>query len=208
MIHLSYRFFFFFVASLLLPNPLKGFMYMPSLLHDRYYKDDLASPDCNQRRTAFTNHFKKQCRYAASSTTRVRILLEEGNNFFDGEQLSSPYYHMSFKDEADELRYRIARRKVLGALQNDCVRSLVEYEQSHPNSWFVSLPLSHLLCHFSPKDLDLPFRSRSRKMSMSFYFIQIPKMKVCTPLNFPREVGRTSYSPLKIIRSALTLRWY
>jgi hypothetical protein len=109
MIHLSYSF-FVFLASLWLPYPLKGFMYNPSFLHDCYYKDALASPKW-KKNTAFTNHFMP----AASS--RVRIVLEEGNNFFDGEQLSSPHYSMSFKDEADELRYRIARRKVLGTLQ-------------------------------------------------------------------------------------------
>jgi hypothetical protein len=89
-------------------------MYNPSFLHYCYYKDALASPKC-KKNTAYTNHFMKRCRPAASN--RVRIVLEEGNNFFDGEQLSSPHYRMFFKDEADELRYRIARRKVLGTLQ-------------------------------------------------------------------------------------------
>jgi hypothetical protein len=79
-----------------------------------YNKDNLATitTSTKSRISSFVHYHG----YAAS---RVCIAVNEGNNFFDGDDLqqqSSHYYHMSFNDDADDLRYRIARRKVLGTL--------------------------------------------------------------------------------------------
>jgi hypothetical protein len=104
---------FFILVSLVLSYLVKGFIYKPSLL--RYYnKDTLATTT-----TSTKSRISSFVHYHGYAASRVRIAVKEGNNFFDGDDLqqqSSHYYHMSFNDETDELRYRIARRKVLGTL--------------------------------------------------------------------------------------------